>query len=159
MRKVTVHHLQTLTSLRMLQVFAPVTSKTLVMGAKPIYGDDIKEEILELLRTGKTLSSICDGDKRFPASHTVIGWANEEGEFADRYARARLHGYQTMADQLLDVADTKGTDFQRNRLMVDTRKWLLSKALPKIYGDKLTLDGEVEVKKTYVIAQPEPDEE
>ena len=27
---------------------------------------------------------------------------------------------------------------QRDRLRIDTRKWLLSKALPKIYGDKIT---------------------
>jgi len=30
----------------------------------------------------------------------------------------------------------------RDRLRVDTRKWLLSKALPKIYGDKLALGGD-----------------
>ena len=29
---------------------------------------------------------------------------------------------------------------QRSRLRVDTRKWLLSKALPKIYGDKVTAE-------------------
>lgn len=28
----------------------------------------------------------------------------------------------------------------RNRLRVDTRKWMLSKVLPKIYGDKLTTE-------------------
>lgn len=29
---------------------------------------------------------------------------------------------------------------QRSRLKVDTRKWLLSKALPKVFGDRLALD-------------------
>jgi hypothetical protein len=29
---------------------------------------------------------------------------------------------------------------RHRRLQVDTRKWLLSKALPKIYGDKLTAE-------------------
>ena len=32
---------------------------------------------------------------------------------------------------------------QRDRLILDTDKWLLSKLMPKKYGDKLTLDGEV----------------
>ncbi len=60
-----------------------------------------------------------------------------------------------MADEVLEVADDRAQDwiktengdvfngdhYQRSRLMVDTRKWLLSKALPKIYGDKLELGG------------------
>ena len=32
---------------------------------------------------------------------------------------------------------------QRDRLILDTDKWLLSKLMPKKYGDRLTLDGEV----------------
>jgi hypothetical protein len=31
---------------------------------------------------------------------------------------------------------------QRSRLRLDTRKWLLSKALPKVYGDKVQSDGD-----------------
>jgi hypothetical protein len=45
-----------------------------------------------------------------------------------------------MADDLIDIADEQG-DPNRNRLRVDTRKWLLSKALPKIYGDRLQVDA------------------
>lgn len=62
-----------------------------------------------------------------------------------------------MADDLLDIVDDGTNDFvarerdgerimvvdhehiQRSRLRADTRKWLLSKALPKLYGDKLDL--------------------
>jgi hypothetical protein len=63
--------------------------------------------------------------------------------FAAQYARARLVGYHTMADDLVEIADNPATDavaVNRDRLKVDTRKWLLSKALPKIYGDKLTAE-------------------
>ena len=37
---------------------------------------------------------------------------------------------------------------QRARLRVDTRKWMLSKMLPKLYGDKLDVahSGAVSVK-------------
>ena len=34
-----------------------------------------------------------------------------------------------------------GEHVQRSRLRVDTLKWVLAKALPKVFGDKLTLDG------------------
>ena len=67
-------------------------------------------------------------------------WASEDTPFATKYARARELGYQKMADDLVDIADEPG-DPNRNRLRVDTRKWLLSKALPKIYGDRLEVDA------------------
>ena len=44
-----------------------------------------------------------------------------------------------MADELLDIADGDG-DVQRDRLRVDTRKWILSKLVPKKYGNKVTAE-------------------
>ena len=32
----------------------------------------------------------------------------------------------------------------RDRLRTDKRQWLLSKALPKIYGDKLAIGGDAD---------------
>ena len=32
----------------------------------------------------------------------------------------------------------------RSRLRVDARKWLLSKMLPKVYGDKVALGGDAD---------------
>ena len=65
-----------------------------------------------------------------------------------------------MADEILEIADNgandwmerqgekdagwqaNGENLQRSRLRVDTRKWLLSKALPKFYGEKLAIGGD-----------------
>jgi hypothetical protein len=94
-----------------------------------------------------------------PAESTVRGWALDDREgFSAQYTRARELGYLAMADELLEVADDGKNDWmerrgdgdenpswvlngehvQRSRLRVDTRKWMLSKALPKIFGDKVT---------------------
>jgi hypothetical protein len=48
-----------------------------------------------------------------------------------------------MADQLVEIADNTGIDANDKRIRVDTRKWLLSKALPKIYGDKFDLNATI----------------
>lgn len=64
-----------------------------------------------------------------------------------------------MADEILEIADDGTNDwverqnkdgssyrafdqehYQRSRLRFDARRWLLSKALPKVYGDKLTTE-------------------
>lgn len=94
-----------------------------------------------------------------PAESTVRAWAVEDREgFSAQYARAREIGYHAMADELMDIADdgrndwmerrgeedigwaANGEHIQRSRLRVDARKWMLSKVLPKIYGDKQEID-------------------
>lgn len=77
-----------------------------------------------------------------PSHVTVLGWA-AKAPFSDQYATARETGYRLMADELVEIADDKAGDPARDRLRLDTRKWLLSKALPKVYGDKLAhTDGD-----------------
>ena len=73
--------------------------------------------------------------------------------FAAQYARAREVQFLAIADELLEIADDgrndwmqrtgndggwdlNGEHIQRSRVRIDTRKWMLSKMLPKVYGDK-----------------------
>jgi hypothetical protein len=99
--------------------------------------------ICRRLLEGETLKSICQGPD-MPADSTVrLSVLDNVQGFAEQYACARLVGYHTMADDMLDIADNPETDaaaVNRDRLKVDTRKWLLSKALPKIYGDRVTAE-------------------
>ena len=57
--------------------------------------------------------------------------------FSPQYARAREIGHLKMADDLLEIADDASEDCQRSWLRVDARKWLLSKAQSKIFGNKV----------------------
>ena len=53
----------------------------------------------------------------------------------------------TITDEELDPLEGGKIDnamVQKQRLRVDTRKWLLSKMAPKKYGDKLELSGNEE---------------
>jgi terminase small subunit-like protein len=52
-----------------------------------------------------------------------------------------------MAEDALDIADNvaPAPGVPDPRLRVVTRKWLLSKALPKTYRDKQTIDGKFSV--------------
>lgn len=94
-----------------------------------------------------------------PAESTVRAWALDDIEgFSAKYARAREIGYEHHADRLLELADecrigtkvttkadgtretVEGDMVERTRLQIDARKWLLSKMLPKVYGDKHQLE-------------------
>jgi hypothetical protein len=88
---------------------------------------------------------------------TVLDWVRENPQFADQYARAREVGYQLLADQIVEISDDASRDIietehgpktdsevvARSRLRVDSRKWMLSKMLPKIYGDKIETTHQV----------------
>lgn len=78
-------------------------------------------------------------------------WVSQDEELAERYARAKRLQAELLAAELIEIADEEpgttdngGTDSGRvadKRLRVDTRKWILAKLLPKVYGDKLAIGG------------------
>lgn len=135
------------------------------MGRPSDYSDDIAREICSRLSEGRSLREICRAED-MPHESTVRKWAMEDrGGFYTHYARAREIGYHSMADEVLEIADDGSNDWmlrkgegeetaytlngehvQRSRLRVDTRKWMLAKALPKIYGDKIELGGSIGIR-------------
>ena len=109
-------------------------------GRPSIFSAELASLLCERLADGETLRAICR-DEGMPDERTVRRWALDDVEgFSTQYARAREIGYQSMADDLTEIADAKDGDPARDRLRVDTRKWLLSKALPKVYGDKQQIE-------------------
>ena len=77
-----------------------------------------------------------------------LRWLNEDPDLAERYAHAREVLIERMAAETLAIADApvgltdRGTmdsgAVQKQRLQVDTRKWLLSKLAPERYGGRIT---------------------
>jgi hypothetical protein len=108
---------------------------------------------------GESLRKIC-ADDHLPEAATVHRWVIEDREgFYKQYTRARQAQAVMWAEEILEMADDSDADHQRSRLQVDTRKWLLSKVLPKVYGDKVTLSGDtanpLQVQVTRTIVRPD----
>ncbi len=116
--------------------------------------DAVKAAICAKLADGQSLVQALKADGMPSRSHFYEQVAADP-EFADMYARAKADGIEAMADDLMAIADeaevANVTDAEgnvvdlkldytavaRNRLRVDTRKWLLAKLAPKKYGDKI----------------------
>lgn len=134
------------------------------VGRPTDYTPEVAETILGRLRDGETLNAICRAAE-LPHESTVRLWVRDNREgFTERYTQARLVGYLHMADELVEIADDGRNDWMvrqqkvgeeeidvsvpnpeaigRSRLRIDTRKWLLAKALPKVFGEKLVLGGD-----------------
>ena len=120
------------------------------MRKPPVYfSQPLFAGICSQLAAGHTLRAIerMDG---MPTAAAVIHWVHENPELNKQYTRAREIGYTLMADDIIEISDTpvlteRGDATDRSRLRVESRKWLLSKALPKVYGDKQTIDGKFTV--------------
>lgn len=114
------------------------------------YSPEIAERILDGLMQGQGLNTVCQADD-MPDESAVRQWVldNVDG-FAPKYARARAIQAERIADELIALSD-KASDSetaQVQRLKIDTRKWVISKILPKKYGDKVEVEQTGEVKHT-----------
>jgi hypothetical protein len=95
------------------------------------------------MANGQTLREVCR-DKRMPAESTVRGWALDREDFAAQYARARELLCAHWADEIIEIADAAAPisdSVNQARLRVETRKWILSKLLPRQFGDSLAVTG------------------
>lgn len=110
---------------------APVTTFT----------KEIGDAFCALVADGKSMRSICT-EEPFPSRVTIFQWFREQPEFAAAYDKARREGAHAMIDDVMDISDLDGLDPQDKRIRVDTRKWIASKVLPKVYGDKLAIGGD-----------------
>ena len=101
------------------------------------------------LESGTSLIQLC---KRpgFPVESMVYRWLHLHEDFRENYARARTIQAWRIFEETLPIADDESRDTStddkgrvssnmaaigRDRLKVDTRKWFLSKLLPKTFGE------------------------
>ena len=104
-----------------------------------MFSQAVADEICARLEQGQSLRAVCE-DKELPSAPTVIRWARENPEFSEQYTRSREIGWSLLADEVISIADSREIDPASRRIMFDARRWMLSKMLPKVYGDKLDLN-------------------
>jgi hypothetical protein len=143
-------------------------------GRPSIYTDAVAEEICSRLAAGESLNKICK-DSHLPTETCVRHWALDDREgFYSKYARAREIQALRWAEEIIEISDDSSGDVEfdkdgkphfsnefaaRSKLRVDTRKWILSKVLPKVYGDRTVLAGDKDaplgVQLIHSIPQPD----
>lgn len=123
------------------------------------YTKELADEICTQISEGKSVRTIVNNED-MPSSSTIYRWLLDEDkkEFWEQYERARNIQAELMFEELLEIADDGTNDtytkenndgstlevtntdvIARSRLRVDTRKWYLSKVLPKKFGEKIDM--------------------
>jgi hypothetical protein len=137
-------------------------------GRPSAYTDEIALRVCSEIASGKSLRRICDADD-MPVISTIMLWLvdGKHQFFSEQYAEARRIQAEALADEIFDIADDGKNDYvetaggegaaaykvngeavARSRLRVDTRKWYLSKVLPK-FADKQQIEhsGSIDINK------------
>ena len=133
-------------------------------GGRPSkYNKEIASKICKRIMLGESMRSITK-DEEMPNPDTVYLWLSTHEEFSEQYIKAKEDQADTLAEEILDIADNATNDWMatndpdnpgykqngeainRARLRVDARKWLASKLKAKKYGDKgLTVNNNTQI--------------
>jgi len=135
-------------------------------GSGSKYTEEIADRICDLVSNGVNLRKVCRMEG-MPAWRTVYDWVVEKPDFAARLARARELGYDSLAEEALEISNTPhigqkkvfssgaGEDedsmtvteddmLGHRKLQIETRLKLLAVWDPKRYGNKVQLGGDAE---------------
>lgn len=136
------------------------------------YSTEMALRICTELATGRSLASVCR-EPWAPPLRSMWEWMLRHPEFRAIYERAKMEAADALFEEILDIADDgtndwvksadpenpgykfNGEHFQRSRLRVDTRKWMVAKMKPKKYGDRLELAGGFEVRRAAELSDDE----
>ncbi len=123
------------------------------------FNNEIATKICARIAAGESMRNICKEDD-MPDRATVHLWLlnKDNKDFTIQYETACNTRAENMFEELLEISDDGTNDFMereskdggkfsvlnseavsRSRLRVDTRKWFLSKVMPKKYGERLDL--------------------
>lgn len=104
-------------------------------GRPTTYTEKIASEILERIASGESVRSIARDD-RMPAQSTIFKWSFDNPEFSVQYEKAKAVAAESLAEEMEEIARQE-EDTTRAKLIIDTRKWNLSKQIPKRFGDRI----------------------
>jgi hypothetical protein len=129
------------------------------MGRPSEFSPEVVDAICERMVQGKGLLQICNDDA-MPARTTIYRWLESNSDFRTRFNRAREGLMDYYAEQILQIAFDESGDIileqagdkskavanhakvQRDRLKVDSLKWIASRLFPRRYGDKMEVLAE-----------------
>ena len=113
--------------------------------------DEIFDKITDLIVSGRSLKSILR-DKNMPGINTFFKWVDSSEIKKNQYARAmELRAEMKFESIMEDYEEEPQRDSESGRidsawvalqrLKIDSKKWELSKLMPKKYGDRIELDN------------------
>ena len=97
---------------------------------------ELTDQICQELMNGQPLTRICSR-KELPSIATVNRWISKDPSFAKQITNARRVGTQFYLDKMIEELESvSAKDVGIVREKLHHYRWLASKLLPSLYGDK-----------------------
>lgn len=142
---------------------SPDSAPKAKMGRPTMYTQQLANLICLRIAEGESLREIVKSEG-MPERATIYDWLLRRPDFADQYTRAREEQADTLADEIIAIADEQPEiipvldkrtgeliehkldnaflQWQKNR--IDARKWTAMKLKPKKYGERVALAGDAD---------------
>lgn len=139
------------------------------MGRHTEFTKEMGDRICELVSINKIgIERLCEKYPELPEFQTIYKWRNNNPDFDEQYVAAKGYNIKYVGEGLLDDAtapipekhyfyDEKGNKkvdpgyIQLKRLEIDTKKFIIAKLLPKIWGDRSQLTDEDKAMVPWII--------
>ncbi len=130
----------------------------MTIGRPTKYTPELAEKIcLAISISTDSLTKICEQNEGFPSKKVIHEWKIRHPTFRAMYAEAKSNQAELLAEEITEISDDWSLDIadgehgpiyltgkvQRDRLRVDSRKWIACKLLPKVYGDKSEVKSDI----------------
>ena len=110
---------------------------------------ELTDQICQELMNGQPLTRICSR-KELPSIATVNRWISKDPSFAKQITNARRVGTQFYLDKMIEELETMSAkDVGIVREKLHHYRWLASKLLPSLYGDKQEVVQDTKVTITW----------
>jgi len=133
------------------------------LGRPTIFTQQMANLICLRIAEGESLREIVKMEG-MPERATIYEWLLKKPDFADQYARAREEQADTLADEIIAIADEQpeiipvvdkktgmliehkldGAFLQWQKNRIEARKWTAMKLKPKKYGERVALAGDAD---------------
>ena len=105
-----------------------------------VYKTQAVETVFKGMSAGKSLAQVCK-EEDLPTAN-VRRWIISNEDYAYQYRQARLLMAQALVDRALELArEATNHTIGRDRLEIDTLRWVAARMNPAEFGDRQIVDG------------------
>ena len=124
--------------------------------------EQIFERVIEDIYRGRSLQSLIEDDHRVVSYEDFLRWVKRDSTRHERFKEAQEMRTEFMAGEILEIADGVGSldpsapdTVNRDKLRIDSRKWLMSAHNKKRYGEvkQVELGGTISITEALQQAQ------
>ncbi len=124
--------------------------------------EQIFERVIEDIYRGRSLQSLIEDDHRVVSYEDFLRWVKRDPIRAERFKEAQEMRTEFLAGEILEIADGVGAidpsssdTVNRDKLRIDTRKWLMGAHNKKRYGEskQIELGGTISITEALAAAQ------